>query len=246
MEQRTRYQKIILAILAAMTAVFLALLIYNRTQPGIQFREAFLKQHINGEITTYSGRCKGRNLVIITAPVRGGTAVSFTSESGDWGFDYVVSEWNDEGKRPYDKAVVVTDDLGTVLFRGYLTDHGYLLDENGEMEWDEWGFSTITYGYEWQDEWKDYEPSMSAIAELGTQPNLIRRGSIGLFVMMVFATLALALDVLFPKLFFQLQHFLSVRDPEPSDFYIATQRIGWAVWPVLLAVGYGFAATLLP
>ena len=38
MEQRTRYQKIILAILAAMTAVFLALLIYNRTQPGIQFR----------------------------------------------------------------------------------------------------------------------------------------------------------------------------------------------------------------
>ena len=39
MATRTRYQNIILIILVAITVGFGALLIYNRTQPGIRFRD---------------------------------------------------------------------------------------------------------------------------------------------------------------------------------------------------------------
>lgn len=43
-------------------------------------------------------------------------------------------------------------------------------------------------------------------------------------------------DILFPKFFFLLSHALSVRDPEPSDFYLMIQRIEWVLMPVIAVV----------
>lgn len=44
------------------------------------------------------------------------------------------------------------------------------------------------------------------------------------------------IDILFPRFFFLLSHSLSVNHPEPSDFYLMTQRISRVLEPVIAAV----------
>ena len=134
---------------------------------------------------------------------------------------------------------------GEELFRGYLTAEGLLINERDEIDSDSFGIFMYTeYGN--KNVWDDYTPSKLFVVKVAYGLNLAYRGSIGLFALMLIAALIFAVDVLFPEFWFQLKHMLDVRNPEPSDFYIAMQRLGWAVYPVLLAVGFGYAATSLP
>lgn len=55
----------------------------------------------------------------------------------------------------------------------------------------------------------------------------------------------MALTTAFPMAFFKLQHFLDVRDPEPTDFYLATAKLSWAIGPVLLLILYCVGLTYL-
>ena len=77
-------------------------------------------------------------------------------------------------------------------------------------------------------------------------PALTARGSWGLYFIMVLFTLLVMLDVAFPRLLFYLQHCCDVRDPEPSDFYLAMQKVSWAVYPFLLLLGYIWALRQFP
>jgi len=240
MEQRTRYQNMILIILTAITAVFGALLVYNRTQPGIKFRDAFLKQQITAEYTVYYGDSEGKDIAIYVTEKTDCTLVQILAGNRRW--EYIVSSW--AGKPNYysgNRPVVISDVNGEERFRGYLTQSGNLTDEQDRLDPESFDIRVYTvYGN--QDPWMNYTPSNLFVAKLALEPDLTYHGSIGLFLMMLIATLCVAVDVLFPTFWFRLEHILSVRDPEPSDFYIAMQRIGWAVWPVLLAVGFGYAA----
>ena len=67
-----------------------------------------------------------------------------------------------------------------------------------------------------------------------------------MYLLVVLMTLLLMLDVACPLVLFKLQHMLDVRDPEPTDFYIGMQRVGWVIYPVLLLAGYIYTLTLLP
>lgn len=244
METRTRYQNIILIVLATITVVFGALLVYNRTQPGIKFWDAFLKQRVTAEYTVYYGNSEGKDIAIYVTEKADGTLVQILAGNRRW--EYVVSSW--EGKPNHysgNRPVVITSVSGEEMFRGYLTQSGHLTDEQDRIDPDSFDIRVYTvYGN--QDPWMDYTPSNLFVAKLALEPELTHHGSFGLFFLMLLAALCVAVDVLFPEFWFQLQHMLSVRDPEPSDFYIAMQRLGWAVYPVLLAVGFGYAAMMLP
>ena len=244
MATRTRYQNIILIILVAITVGFGALLIYNRTQPGIRFRDGYLKQQVTPEYTVYSGTCKGEEASIYVTEKTDGTLVQILAGNRQW--DYVVSEW--EGSPNHysgNKPVLISDVSGNEIFRGYLTADGHLTDEQDKISPDSFDIYVYTE-YSNKSVWDDYTPSNLFVVNLALGRDLDHRGSIGLFVLMLFAALIFAVDVLFPEFWFRLKHMLDVRDPEPSDFYIAMQRLGWAVYPVLLAVGFGYAATILP
>ena len=248
MEKRTRYQNIILAILVVMTVAFGALLFYNRTQPGIQFRDGFLKQEIRTENTVYYGSCQGEKTAIYVTNLDTCTCVQVVAGERNW--TYYVFPWegkiNDHAYRD-DTPIIITNQDGKTIFKGYLTggNYRYLLDENGEMDSDSFGIFAFTES-DRNDPWERYTPSKQLVAELATQPDLVCRGSIGLFFLMIFFAFLLAVDIVMPELFFQLKHILDVRDPEPSDFYIAMQRLSWAILPVFLAAGYLYAVMVLP
>ena len=244
MTTRTRYQNIVLIILAAIIVAFGALLIYNRTQPGIQFRDGYLKQEVTAEYTVYSGICKGEDTAIYVTEKTDGTLVQILAGSHRW--EYLVSSW--EGSTNHysgNKPVLISDVAGNEIFRGYLTKNDHLTDEQSKITPDSFDIYVYTeYGN--KSVWDDYTPSKLFVVNTALGRNLDYRGSIGLFALMLIAALIFAVDVLFPEFWFQLKHMLDVRNPEPSDFYIAMQRLGWAVYPVLLAVGFGYAATILP
>ena len=246
MEERTKLQKIILVILAVMALVAGGLLVCNRTTPGLQFRGEFLKRSVVNEITVYSGKCKGTELYISVTPLEDGAAVDFTAENG-WERGYVVSGWNSGmGKSPAE-PVLVTDRDGAELFRGFLWSNDYLMDEHGDIDLTHSGFSVSITSTKQEEEgtWTDYEPSMLRIVKLAMAPSDVCRGSVGLYLLMLLLTVMLAVDILYPELFFQLKHCLDVRDPEPSDFYIAVQRLCWVVYPVLLMIGYYMAVAAI-
>ena len=77
-------------------------------------------------------------------------------------------------------------------------------------------------------------------------PELESRGSWGMYVFMLVCTVFAALDAAFPMTMFYLQHCCDVRDPEPSDFYLACQKAGWVVFPLLLLGGYCYALRVIP
>jgi len=244
METRTRYQNIILVILAAITVVFGVLLAYNRTQSGIQFRDGFLKQEIRAENTVYYGHCEGEDVAIYVTEKTDGTLVQILAGERKW--EYIVSSWTGGTEMyPGDRPVVISDVAGEELFRGYIGSSGHLFNESHNLDWESSGVHAVIR-YDGADEWGKYTPPKLVVAELAEGPEIIHRGSIGLFILMLIATLCVAVDVLFPAFWFQVEHMFSVRNPEPSDFYIAMQRLSWAVSPVLLAVGYGYAAMMLP
>lgn len=249
----SRYQKILLAMMLAMTVAFGILTLVNRFRPGIQFRDEFLCQKVEGEITVYSGRCDEAELTITAAKVGENTTLDFTTDIG-WERHYTVTPWDGFAPpvgssffaRKGVEGVLVTEGEKEIFRGAYEPDKGWLVGEDGELSSEGFGFY-IHAGYEsLQQRWEEYDPAAGTIVRLAWEPDVIHRGNFGLYLLVVLLTAIMAADVAFPLFFFQLRHMFSVQNPEPTDFYLAMQKLEWGVMQVVLLVAYWQAATVLP
>lgn len=83
----------------------------------------------------------------------------------------------------------------------------------------------------------DYIPSLSSTAKFAVGHGVEKRGEIYPVIMFFIVLVILLIDIKFPLLFFKLHNFMSVRNPEPSDFYIFMQKIGWyIIYPIFLII----------
>lgn len=89
-----------------------------------------------------------------------------------------------------------------------------------------------------------FSTPFTSLAQLAAEDNLHYRGSWQWFFFISVLAGLLSLTVAFPMAWFKLNHFLSVRDPEPSDFYLAMMKVEWVLVPVLLLIGYLWGLTL--
>lgn len=89
-----------------------------------------------------------------------------------------------------------------------------------------------------------FSTPFTSLAQLAAGDNLHYRGSWQWFFFISVLAGLLSLTVAFPMAWFKLNHFLSVRDPEPSDFYLAMMKVEWVLVPVLLLIGYLWGLTL--
>jgi len=64
-----------------------------------------------------------------------------------------------------------------------------------------------------------------------------------LLAMAVAFAVITAVAVAFPEHLFHWNHFLSVRNPEPTDFYLATQRISWVIMTAVVLGVYLWGVT---
>ena len=135
------------------------------------------------------------------------------------------------------------EDGGVFLlqFGGFSEKHGFAF---GEEEGPYGRPLTITAETAGESQTTLFSTPFTSLAQLAAGDNLHYRGSWQWFFFISVLAGLLSLTVAFPMAWFKLNHFLSVRDPEPSDFYLAMVKVEWVLVPVLLLIGYLWGLTL--
>ncbi len=67
--------------------------------------------------------------------------------------------------------------------------------------------------------------SLAKLLDIAFLEAVTIRGQVGYFLMGIFLLAIATLDLLFPRLFFIIEHIFSVKDPEPTDFYLVMRKL---------------------
>lgn len=241
-EERTRLQKIVLLILAAMILLFGVLNVVSLFRKGVTFEETLLRIRTEEDCTVYSGKVYGDEVSVTVRPAESQVEYAVGNRAHTvYTVEYPKGLIQTEYGSVFGIRILKND---KILFEGgYDPQQEFMrwFDENGE--WDPGvHFSYGTSGGKTAPE----DLTKWDVMRFLEEPEPVHRGNIGLYFLMVLMTLLLMLDVAFPLALFKLKHRLDVRDPEPTDFYIGMQRAGWVIYPFLLLAGYIYALTLLP
>ncbi len=245
-ERRTRLQKAALVALAAMAVTFGILLAVSRTQEGVLFEGTLLQVEEQPDGMVCSGSVLGDTVAITVTREEGAVTVEY--DIGDWLHDVCRVEYPLEpiqtAHGPVDGIRILKN--GEVLFQGgYDPEEEYgLYGQDGA--WDPFQAVSVEVYAGAGGAWVNYETTSSSILSFAMGPALAARGSWGLYLVMLFLSVLVALSAAFPRTVFHLRHCCEVQDPEPTDFYRMRQRIGWVVWPVLLSFGYIWALRAIP
>lgn len=133
-------------------------------------------------------------------------------------------------------TVEIKDEKDSTLFEGrYQKASLVLYDKNYEPVMD--GYIRILNNGEKEEIYNnDYEIPLKNIVEFSLHEKDEIRGSLGMLLYAAVLIIITVIDIKDPLFFFKLSHFLEVKDPEPSDFYITMQKIGWVVYPIIALV----------
>lgn len=236
----TRFQKIMLAVVAGMLVFFSLLLLVFRGCPGVMFEESLLKITEYEGQTVYSGKARGTPVNIsVTWPTNFRSVVEFTI--GERFHDICEVEYPLEPIQTERGTTVngirVTKN-GALIFQG-----GYDPDASGYGWFNENGKWTPKFGLRADypnDPWRDYETTEGDAARFAFGPDSAAHGEPAVFAMAVFLSVILVVDILFHKELFRLRHW-AARDPEPTEEYLAWERAGWVILAVIIAFVYIFA-----
>lgn len=234
---RTLTQKIILWALLAMAVVFTAINIILKFFPGVEFEDTLLKV----EHWHYSGSKDGTDIQIYRIPEGG----------GDGFHEYTVElrTASPDGSRHYHQyKVILWDD-------GILTEFGEQYIRT-DIYCD--GILTFSGGYEiasrrfcdLEGELLLFETDASVPGEsLGLSRSEVLRFAIGQletttrgswlhYGMALFFSIICAVAVAFPYTLFELRYHWSVKDPEPTDFYLRMNELCGGIVTVVLLIVY--------
>ena len=243
------FRRILLLWMAAMILGFGIAMPVVRAAQGIEYGDDFLRLRQEGEVRYYEGEVDWED-------------AAFTV----WPDGRVEYRWGEYTCGPYQVSVVpdaAPEGFGSamtgleirqgdqVLFRGgYLKDAFQMLyQENGEPLWEirssvSSGSGAVLFvdGREVSPE-EQHEPSLTAVARAALYPELVRRGSVGIYLLVTLLALLNMLQICFPGFFFRLSlwgHVRNVEDAEPSEFYIAAEHAEWVLLALLVPVLYWY------
>jgi len=243
-QERTRLQIISLCVLLAMALLFAGLIAISRQSTGVSFEESFLKLEQQDGKNVYSGKVKGEVVIVVCYEENGADVVEFSVGSR---YHHVGRVEHPEGTilseigREIPHVRVFRNDV--LLFSGgYDEELGMLCDDEGKLDL----FSSVevkaVYSYDY---WYDYEFTAGDIFYFANEPASVARGSWELYALVAVISLLAAAEIAFPKTLFYFNHFLSVRDPEPSDFFWAMHNISCVTLPIIVLIGYIIALRMI-
>ena len=233
--ERSKLQIVSLCVLLAMAILFAGLTGFSRQTKGISYEEAFLKLEQQEEKAVYSGKMKGEIVTAVCYEENGTDIVEFTV--GDRYHCVGRVEYTGEPvPTNFGKAVpcirIYCND--TLLFEGGRDEEmNMFFDKDGELT----SLVSVKAVYS-NDPWYNYELTAGDIFRLTNATASAARGSWALYAIVAFLSLIFAVTIAFPETLFYWQHFLSVRDPEPSDFFWAMHNISCVALPLLALIGY--------
>ena len=235
--ERTRLQNILLILLAAMAIIFGILTLIFHFMPRVEWCDSLLRISREGNATLYTGSAYGKDVSIRVYPDGADTLAEFT----------IAGRQPQVGRITWPEGMISTTFSGSVpRFEVYLNDRllfsgGYnkndgffpeFFREDGSVDT---ALSQGLDGYHSPDV-EYFSPLASDIAAFSLGPDTVYQSSWGVYALALLLSGIAALDIAFPKALFYLRHFLSVQDPEPTDFYLAMQKVSWVI---LTAVALG-------
>lgn len=224
MKKRSKFQKVMLLIFAAMLLVFSVLLAITRAHKGVEFEDALLDVTESADKTLYSGTAHGEYVEIAVG--RDGATTTVTYRIGARSEDvYTVETGLSAVKTSFNRYLPgVRISRGTeIVFEGgwdadYSDDFfigGMLYDLNGEPSAELLvEMSAAADGY-----WDDWQPGLGSVLHFVRGAELTARGDARLFAVAAAMLGMAAVLTAFPTELFRLKYRWDVKDPEPTDFY---------------------------
>lgn len=234
------FQKVTLSLFAAMAVLFVVWTGLSRTQEGVAFYETLLEVSRQGSSTVYSGKLYGDTVTITCREENGTKYVNFSADGKYYAacrVEYPEGTITTEFGKSVERIRVIRDD--EVLFSGgYDPDpssNEYLKYYSEDGAWDPLiTISAMGNG----DPWYYFEFDVNDILRFAGEVETSVRGSMTICFAGLFLSVIGALLTAFPDELFYLNHFLSVRDPEPTEFYYATHKIGCVLLLVIAFAVY--------
>ena len=225
MKTRSKFQKVMLLVFAAMLLVFSVLLAITRAHKGVEFEDALLDVAEFANKTHYFGWAHDEYVEIIVT--RDGSITTVTYRIGARSEDvYTVETGLPAVKTSFNRylpGIRISRGASVVFEGGWDADYsddffigGMLYDQNGDP--------TATRLVELHDTiagdyWYDWQPSLSSVLYFTRGAELTARGDVRLFAMALVLLGMAAVLTAFPTELFQLKYRWDVKDPEPTDFY---------------------------
>lgn len=227
-EMRTTFQKVILILLLVMSVVFGVLTGVLRTQKRVLYTDMMMTVAQEGEETVYTGT---RDKRTVTVRCREEGTTKIVDYSVDNHIHYLCRVEYPQGtvrtEHGFDipRIRVLRDDK--VLFDGgynpdFSSSVARYYNLNGTVE----PFISIRAEAYGSNGWSDHEVTAGNILFFAEGPGYTVRGSWkGYFITLLVAGLA-AVGTAFPYALFYWRHRFSVKDPEPTEFYLASEKFG--------------------
>ena len=235
---RTTTQKVILWALLAMAVVFTVVNVVLKFFPGVAFEDTLLKVTPNGEQTLYTGKQHGQAITVTVTPEGAGSRVELTVGTV---IDHTYRVIYPGGTirtnfGTYDRLTVTCNDR-VIFDGGYNPDISSLAtfcDLNGEPESP---IYTRTV-YDGSDPWYRFELHYTEVMSFANGPETTTRGSWLHYGMALLCSVICAVAVAFPYTLFELRYHWSVRDPEPTDFYLSMNSLGGGIAAFAILIAY--------
>lgn len=211
-------KKIFYIILALVTALIFIIYLVLMFQKGIRYDGHFLRRV---EENHWEGNVYGLPMTITkTASDDNNIALTF-SRDGETLFYSVVY---DEAASPKEQIKIYSDEdiifTGYWAYRDWENKTGWLLDslDNAASS-----VTIVVNNHIDEDAWI---PTNSQIASIALLQVETLHGQPAMLLIIILFAIILALDIIFPKLFFYLRYSFAVDNPEPSQFYYQMQIFG--------------------
>jgi hypothetical protein len=225
--------KLIGAIIVTLIAALLTGYFIIFLTEGVNYGDTFLKKEAAGTETYYRGTSQWGDIHVGVKALHGNAGqVEVTYQlPNNINKVFIV---NFHTPQFADRGVTIKDLNGSLLFEGdYRKGDFFLYDKSGKA-YMEGVFDIIVNGenpYQ-----ADYQITLRNAAGFATFEYETIRGDVRFLIFALILIVFMVIDWMFPLFFFKLRHCLDVQDPEPSDFYIAVQRLFWYVYPVIAIV----------
>lgn len=204
---------------------------------GVHFNDTFLKKEVVSEETHYKGKSKYGSIEIIVKgkgddEKKSMTEVSYYLPNNINKSFSVYHNYKDQWLLG---SVEIKDEGGNTLFDGrYRRGSLFLYDSNNEpLIQGSFGFYNDTPKVTYD---SSYEVPLKSVVEFSLFEKEGIRGNVEIMIYAVILIILTAIDIKSPLMFFTLSHAIHVKDPEPTDLYIAMQQVSWVVIPAIALI----------
>lgn len=224
-------------ILIIIGAIFTLIYFFMFFQQGILLNDTFLRLSKEEKSFVYKGSLKGKNIFIrVDGDIyTANTATVYYEIEDEYKQIFVVNAKTPLEYNTYVK--IFADDK--IKFEGSYeinsTSYFPLSDQFGYPYIDDIKISLEGYDVE-NFYTKPFEADYTHIVKTAFKDNIIIRGNWEMLLIAVFFLVYLIIDIKWPLFFFQLNNFLSVKDPEPTELYLTIQHASWIITPIIIFV----------